>query len=88
MKKVAMIGPGTTSKGGIATVIANFEKTFSKDTVKIHYIASWREGNSIFRMLVLMKALFQFCMLLLAKKSILRTSILLRKEASIEKFYS
>ncbi|KGL41300.1 hypothetical protein BMT55_03515 [Listeria newyorkensis] len=68
MKKVAMIGPGTTSKGGIATVIANFEKTFSKDTVKIHYIASWREGNSIFRMLVLMKALFQFCMLLLAKK--------------------
>ncbi|MBC1434929.1 glycosyltransferase family 4 protein [Listeria rocourtiae] len=68
MKKVIMIGPASVSKGGIATVIANFEKTFSSNKVKIHYIASWKEGNPLFKLWMFVKAIMQLCYLAITQK--------------------
>lgn len=63
MKNVIMIGPASVSKGGIATVIANFEKTFTSENVNIHYIASWKEGSPLFKIWMFLKAIMQLCYL-------------------------
>ncbi|MBC1475335.1 glycosyltransferase family 4 protein [Listeria grandensis] len=68
MKQVIMIGPASVSKGGIATVIANFEKTFASETVNIHYIASWKEGSALFKLWMFIRAIMQFCYLAITQK--------------------
>lgn len=45
MQHVIMMGPSSAAKGGIATVIGNFEKSFHSPTIKIHTIATWKEGR-------------------------------------------
>ncbi|MBC2103589.1 glycosyltransferase family 4 protein [Listeria booriae] len=68
MKHVIMIGPASVSKGGIATVIANFEKTFNSNEVRIHHIASWKEGNPLFKLWMFLKAIMHFCYLAITRR--------------------
>ncbi|MBC6315248.1 glycosyltransferase family 4 protein [Listeria grandensis] len=46
--RILMFGPDRTTKGGIATVIANFQNHFSSSDNTIFYAESWKEG-SLFR---------------------------------------
>ncbi|MBC2207707.1 glycosyltransferase family 4 protein [Listeria booriae] len=48
--RILMIGPDAKSKGGIATVIANFKQHFKSEDTKISYLATWKEGSLARRM--------------------------------------
>ena len=59
MKKIMMVGPKSTGKGGISTVIKNFIHYFpTNENWQIHYLFSWDEKNKLFY------ALRTFCQLL------------------------
>ncbi|MBC2116265.1 glycosyltransferase family 4 protein [Listeria booriae] len=47
--RILMFGPNPETKGGIATVIANFKQHFNSSTNTIFYAESWKEGNILKR---------------------------------------
>ncbi|EUJ30944.1 glycosytransferase [Listeria floridensis FSL S10-1187] len=42
---ILMVGPDSHAKGGIATVIANFEQHFSSEEHQLFFLSSWSEEN-------------------------------------------
>ncbi|EUJ19097.1 glycosytransferase [Listeria grandensis FSL F6-0971] len=49
--RILMFGPDHETKGGIATVIANFKSHFKSSTNTIVYLESWKEGSLLKRAL-------------------------------------
>ncbi|AQY49737.1 glycosytransferase [Listeria weihenstephanensis FSL R9-0317] len=57
--RVLMIGPDTSAKGGIATVIANFKAYFASDEHSIQYFTTWQEGSFFKRLQATTRAFVQ-----------------------------
>ncbi|MBC1501318.1 glycosyltransferase family 4 protein [Listeria weihenstephanensis] len=57
--RILMIGPDAESKGGIATVIANFKQYFQSTENEISYLATWQEGSLVTRMKATWQSIFQ-----------------------------
>ncbi|AQY52326.1 glycosytransferase [Listeria weihenstephanensis FSL R9-0317] len=57
--RILMIGPDAESKGGIATVIANFKQHFQSEQHEIYYMATWKEGTLATRLKTTWQAVFQ-----------------------------
>lgn len=64
MKQIIMIGPGKMEKGGIATVISNFETYFSEPNINITYLVSWQSGHFLKRLYVFLKCCIHLILLL------------------------
>ncbi|MBC1937008.1 glycosyltransferase family 4 protein [Listeria grandensis] len=56
---ILMIGPSSASKGGIATVIGNFEEHFESDAHTVTYLATWQEGSFTQRLQTTIHSFFQ-----------------------------
>lgn len=58
--KVLMIGPSSQAKGGIATVIKNFEQGFNNPDIELKVLTSWKEGNAFKRLWVFIECLCSY----------------------------
>ncbi len=58
--RVAMLGPGSKQKGGIATVIKNFKENFQFQNTEILFYSTWEEGNLFSRLLITIQSIFLF----------------------------
>ncbi|MBC1499775.1 glycosyltransferase family 4 protein [Listeria weihenstephanensis] len=56
--RILMIGPDAKSKGGIATVIANFQQYFQSTTTEISYLTTWQEGSLLTRVKTTIQSVF------------------------------
>lgn len=56
---ILMIGPSSASKGGIATVIGNFETHFDSSEHNVTYLATWQEGTFYKRLQTTVRSFFQ-----------------------------
>ncbi|MBC1358842.1 glycosyltransferase family 4 protein [Listeria booriae] len=66
--RVLMFGPDPTTKGGIATVIANFKNHFKTVANDIFYLESWKEGHLSKRILSSAKGIVTLPFQILTKK--------------------
>ncbi|MHC5251604.1 glycosyltransferase family 4 protein [Listeria kieliensis] len=48
--KVIVVGPDSEAKGGIATVIRNFETYFNYNDVEMTFLTTWQEGSKWLRL--------------------------------------
>ena len=49
LKRIVMIGPSIASKGGIASVIANYQDSGLFDKFSIEYLSTHQESGKIFK---------------------------------------
>lgn len=66
--KVLMVGPDSSSKGGISTVISNFKKYYNNPEIEISYFSTWKEGSIVYRVIYSIIMIFRFLLMLLFKK--------------------
>lgn len=67
--KVLMVGPDSTSKGGISTVIHNFKKNYNNPKVEITYFSTWKEGSLLYRIVYSISMIVRFIYTLITKKT-------------------
>ena len=85
MKRIIMVGPKSTGKGGISTVIKNFIDYFpNNQKYQIRYFFSWNEKGKLFY------AFRAFCQLFKAthtREVAIVHFMCLKMQAFIEKLY-
>ncbi|KRF54325.1 glycosyl transferase [Bacillus sp. Soil745] len=68
-KSILMIGPSSSNKGGISSVIKSYEES-EKLAENIHFISSYKDGNKMIKIIAAFIGYIKFIMALLINNSI------------------
>ena len=62
-KKVLMIGPARTVKGGVSAVVNNLYRAGLDEKVRLHYIATMEDGSKLHKLWVAARALLSYLLI-------------------------
>lgn len=86
-KKVCMVVPSFTAKGGITSVVNGYRNSQLTEDYDVRFIETYCDGNKIKKVAIYLKSMFKYLYALIFGEQKLSTFILPLAAVSIEKSF-